>query len=191
MATRSYQDDIVLLAVCIVVFILAISFCAREVPSAGASVKGCPDCRAWKARGDRAMKVAKRWQFRYLRLARSLGPSLGRFELTSYRDGTRRPGSVATDTSVIPRGSWIVAQGMGLFQANDVGGAVNGRHLDVYRPEGDNAGNADYRLPGRPKVWIWRGKVPPGFWQAKWTRENPHTMARLPAAMKYPPAGRW
>lgn len=137
----------------------------------------------WKA-------TAKRNQGRYLKWRRSLGPMLGRFELTSYRDGTRNPGSVAVDTSVIPRGSWLIAEGMGLFQANDVGGAVNGRHLDVYRPEGDNHGNADYGLPGRPRVWLWRGPVPKGFWSAKWTVERPGLMASLPAGAKYP-GGRW
>lgn len=56
------------------------------------------------------------------------GPSL---PLRYYR-------SVATDTSFIPRGSlvWVGAyaskNGDGWFRADDTGGAIKGRHIDVY-----------------------------------------------------------
>lgn len=66
------------------------------------------------------------------------GPSL---PLRYYR-------SVATDTSFIPRGSlvWVgryaKKNGDGWFRADDTGGAIDGRHIDVYRKPPRELGTA-------------------------------------------------
>ena len=50
------------------------------------------------------------------------------------------PGIVAVDPSVIPLGSRVYVPAYrndghgGWFIAQDTGGAINGRHIDVYRP---------------------------------------------------------
>jgi 3D (Asp-Asp-Asp) domain-containing protein len=41
-------------------------------------------------------------------------------------------GTVAVDPSVIPLGSIVYIQGLGVFHAEDTGGAVIGQHVDVY-----------------------------------------------------------
>lgn len=41
-------------------------------------------------------------------------------------------GTVAVDPSVIPLGSTVYIQGLGVFHAEDTGGAVLGRHVDVF-----------------------------------------------------------
>jgi 3D (Asp-Asp-Asp) domain-containing protein len=41
-------------------------------------------------------------------------------------------GTVAVDPSVIPLGSTVYIQGLGIFHAEDTGGAVLGNHVDVY-----------------------------------------------------------
>jgi 3D (Asp-Asp-Asp) domain-containing protein len=72
--------------------------------------------------------------------------------------------SVATDLAVIPRGSlvWIGRyrkhNGDGWFRADDTGGAIDGRHIDVYRKpplELGTAGSyADQRIYVVPKAKI-------------------------------------
>jgi 3D (Asp-Asp-Asp) domain-containing protein len=53
-------------------------------------------------------------------------------------------GTVAVDTQVIPLGSTVYIQGLGIFRAEDTGGAVAGDHVDVYV---DSAAQA-YQLTG-------------------------------------------
>ncbi len=82
------------------------------------------------------------------------GPSL---PLRYYR-------SVATDTSFIPRGSlvWVGAykarNGDGWFRADDTGGAVRGRHIDVYRKPPRWPGDATTRRNQRLYV-VPKGKI--------------------------------
>jgi 3D (Asp-Asp-Asp) domain-containing protein len=73
-------------------------------------------------------------------------PPLGRFKLTAYSGPqlgqaspitatgtTARVGrTVAVDPKVIPLGSRIYIEGLGERIAEDVGGGVKGRHIDVY-----------------------------------------------------------
>jgi 3D (Asp-Asp-Asp) domain-containing protein len=41
-------------------------------------------------------------------------------------------GTVAVDPTVIPLGSTVYIQGLGVFHAEDTGGAVVGQHIDVF-----------------------------------------------------------
>ena len=73
-------------------------------------------------------------------------PPIGRFKLTAYSGPqlgqaqpitatgtTARAGrTVAVDPAVIPLGARIYIEGLGERIAEDVGGGVNGRHIDVY-----------------------------------------------------------
>ncbi len=63
-------------------------------------------------------------------------------------------GSIAVDPRVIPLGSRVYVpayrgdgQG-GWFIAQDTGGAINGRHIDVYRPPPASAGDPGQYLTG-------------------------------------------
>lgn len=81
--------------------------------------------------------VGKKW-IRPKGITFARGPSL---PLRYYR-------SVATDTSFIPRGSlvWVgryrTRNGDGWFRADDTGGAIKGRHIDVYRKPPREIGDA-------------------------------------------------
>lgn len=76
------------------------------------------------------------------------GPSL---PLEYYR-------SVATDRSLIPKGSLVhigkyrSLNGDGWFRADDTGSAIKGRHLDVYRRPPDESGDA--RMFPRVRVYV-------------------------------------
>ncbi|MEI7692781.1 MAG: 3D domain-containing protein, partial [Actinomycetes bacterium] len=73
------------------------------------------------------------------------GPSL---DLSYYR-------SVAVDLSLIPRGSLVYVPDYksknkdGWFRADDTGGAINGRHIDVYRPPPSRSSDSGNYLTGR------------------------------------------
>jgi 3D (Asp-Asp-Asp) domain-containing protein len=81
------------------------------------------------------------------------GPSL---DLTYYA-------SVAVDPSVIPLGSRVYIPyykrqhlGTGWFMAQDTGGAIGGRHVDVYRPAPDSLDDGGRSLRGQ-RIYV----VPP------------------------------
>ena len=38
---------------------------------------------------------------------------------------------VAVDPGVVPLGSTVYLEGLGTFTAEDIGGAINGNHIDV------------------------------------------------------------
>jgi 3D (Asp-Asp-Asp) domain-containing protein len=70
--------------------------------------------------------------------------------------------SVAVDPTVIPLGSQVYVpshakQGGGWMTAADVGGAVKGRHIDVYRPAPETPGAHGQSLTGQ-RIYV----VPPG-----------------------------
>lgn len=47
--------------------------------------------------------------------------------------------TVAVDPSVIPLGSWIEIEGVGIFQATDTGGAIKGNKVDVFTGDRNQA----------------------------------------------------
>jgi hypothetical protein len=86
----------------------------------------------------------------------------------SFAPGPSRPlaylRSVAVDPGLIPFGSHIFIPAYqdingGWFEADDTGGAINGRHIDVFRPPPSNPNNGDPNgLITGQQVYI----VPPG-----------------------------
>lgn len=96
-----------------------------------------------------------------------VGRALVRLGGISFGTGPSRPltyyASVAVDPRLIPLGSriWIpayvgVGGSDGWFVAADTGGAIQGRHLDVYRPAPDEPGGGEYLADARVRVY------PPG-----------------------------
>jgi 3D (Asp-Asp-Asp) domain-containing protein len=70
--------------------------------------------------------------------------------------------SIAVDPRLIPEGSRVFIPAYrhingGWFVAEDVGGAIKGRHIDVYRPPPDNPSNLGRYLT-RQRVLV----IPPG-----------------------------
>ena len=45
-----------------------------------------------------------------------------------------RPGTIAADTSIYPYGTIMHIPGYGYGRVEDIGGAIKGRHIDLYRP---------------------------------------------------------
>ncbi|MEN8254502.1 MAG: 3D domain-containing protein [Verrucomicrobiota bacterium] len=45
-----------------------------------------------------------------------------------------RPGTIAADTSIYPYGTIMHIPGYGYGRVEDTGGAIKGRHIDLYRP---------------------------------------------------------
>jgi len=85
----------------------------------------------------------------------SVGP-LGGGPVT--KSGHRvHPRLCAVDPAVIPLGSLIYIEGLGFFVAADCGGAVKGRHIDVFRVGGEDPSHPAYGEKPR-RVWVWRIK---------------------------------
>jgi 3D (Asp-Asp-Asp) domain-containing protein len=45
-----------------------------------------------------------------------------------------RPGTIAADTTLFPYGTVMYVPGYGYGRVEDTGGAITGRHIDLYRP---------------------------------------------------------
>ncbi|MGH9056990.1 MAG: 3D domain-containing protein [Acidimicrobiales bacterium] len=90
--------------------------------------------------------------------AASLGTPLGTFVITCYSLGGTTasgapagPSTVAVDPSVIPLGTHIYVGGAGARVAEDTGGAIVGRRLDIWEPS--YAQCADWGVQSR-EVWL-------------------------------------
>ena len=62
--------------------------------------------------------------------------------------------TVAVDKNIIPLHSVIYVEGLGAFVAEDVGGAVKGKHLDIYIDDHQRALNLGTLRGATPKVYI-------------------------------------
>lgn len=60
--------------------------------------------------------------------------------------------SVAVDPKVIPLGSELFIEGVGLRTAEDTGGSIDGKHIDVYRGLISAVEANKLTMPGKPKV---------------------------------------
>lgn len=71
-----------------------------------------------------------------------------------------RPGTIAADTSLYPYGTVMYIPGYGYGRVEDTGGAVKGRHIDLYRPNhwfahhwGVQMKNVKVWLPEKGRAW--------------------------------------
>lgn len=62
--------------------------------------------------------------------------------------------TVAVDPKLIPLHSTIYVEGLGTFIAEDVGGAVKGKHLDIYISDHQKALNLGTLKGATPKVYL-------------------------------------
>jgi len=72
-----------------------------------------------------------------------------------------RPGTLAADTSIYPYGTVMHIPGYGYGRVEDTGGAIKGRHIDLYRPShwwarqwGVRTKNVTVWLPPAPQPWF-------------------------------------
>jgi 3D (Asp-Asp-Asp) domain-containing protein len=65
--------------------------------------------------------------------------------------------TVAVDPSIIPLGSYIYIEGLGYFVAQDTGGLVKGKVIDVYVPDHQTGVDLGGKLTGVP-VYIMKGE---------------------------------
>ncbi len=64
-----------------------------------------------------------------------------------------RPGTIAADTSIYPYGTVMYIPGYGYGRVEDTGGAIKGRHIDLYRPNHLFARKWGVRTK-KVKVWL-------------------------------------
>lgn len=89
--------------------------------------------------------------------------------------------SIAVDPRLIPLGSWVyipaarTGPGKGWFLAQDTGGAIKGRHLDIYRDPPANPSDPGQSLDGE-QVYV----LPPGA--------QPRAQARAASSLLRPAA---
>ena len=62
--------------------------------------------------------------------------------------------TVAVDTKLIPLHSVIYVEGLGTFVAEDVGGGVKGKHLDIYIDDHQRALSLGTLGGQKMKVWV-------------------------------------
>jgi len=125
--------------------------------------RGSPD---WRAGGWRNASGAVTFPLEAGGWSHGVGHWRGGYGGATFAPGSSLPlryyHSVAVDPHLIPRGSRIFipayrAHGGGWFRAQDTGGAIIGRHLDVYRPPPANPSDKGQLLTNQ-RVYV----VPPG-----------------------------
>ncbi|MDD3275827.1 MAG: 3D domain-containing protein [Kiritimatiellales bacterium] len=75
------------------------------------------------------------WKLNWLGLpVCASGPNKGKFKIIGQTAGGSmvRPGTVAVDPKIFPAGTKFYIPGYGWGIAEDVGGGIKGRHLDLY-----------------------------------------------------------
>ena len=74
--------------------------------------------------------------------------------------------SVAVDLSLIPRGSLVYVPSYksknkdGWFRADDTGGAIDGRHIDVYRPPPSRSSDSGNYMTGKKIFVVPKSRIP-------------------------------
>jgi 3D (Asp-Asp-Asp) domain-containing protein len=120
----------------------------------------------WRAGGWRNTTGAVTFPLAQGGWSNGVGNWTGGYGNTTFAPGQSLPlryyHSVAVDPKLIPRGSrlYIPAyrhHGGGWFLAQDTGGAIIGRHVDVYRPPPANPADRGQFLTGQ-RVYV----IPPG-----------------------------
>jgi 3D (Asp-Asp-Asp) domain-containing protein len=121
---------------------------------------------AWRSGGWRNHAGAVTYPLAAGGWSNGVGHSVGGYGGASFEPGSSLPlryyHSVAVDPKLIPRGSRIYIPAYrnisgGWFVAQDTGGAIIGRHIDVYRPPTAQAFGKG-RLLLRARVYV----IPPG-----------------------------
>lgn len=138
--------------VCMLVGIVLVCGCSRFRPPRGVKPQlvdvlttgycRCGACCGWH----------RNW---YLKPVYSSGPNKGqRKQVGVTASSTRaRKGTLAADTSVFPFGTIFYIDGYGYGRVEDRGGAIKGRHLDLFfhtHKEAQQWGRATKRV----KVWL-------------------------------------
>jgi len=120
----------------------------------------------WRAGGWRNASGAVTFPLESGGWSNGPGHRAGSYGGASFATGSSLPlryyHSVAVDPRLIPRGSRLYipayrSHGGGWFRAQDTGGAIIGRHLDVYRSPPSNPSDRGQYLTGQ-RVYV----VPPG-----------------------------
>ena len=70
-----------------------------------------------------------------------------------------RPGTIAADPSIYPYGTVMHVPGYGYGRVEDTGGAIKGKHIDLYRPNHWFARLWGVRTK-KVKVWLPPQQVP-------------------------------
>jgi 3D (Asp-Asp-Asp) domain-containing protein len=82
-------------------------------------------------------------------------------KLTAYGPGSSCTASgtspvagrtIAVDPDVIPMGQWVYIEGVGFRRAEDTGGAINGKKIDIYMDSNGEAG--DFGVQRASKVYV-------------------------------------
>ena len=117
----------------------------------------CPDAVVTvKTTGYCACPKCSDWKFNWLGLPVSRA---GKIKTIGQTSGTRiaRPGTVAADPKVFPPGTEFYIPGYGWGRAEDIGGGIQGNHLDLYFQRHRTAEKWGEQIQ-RVKVWYSRDR---------------------------------
>lgn len=77
----------------------------------------------------------------YDNCAKCTGKSEGHpaFGITSSGVPATPGRTIAVDPRVIPLGTWVFIDGLGVFRAEDTGGSIKGNRIDIFMPSHEEA----------------------------------------------------